>query len=98
MTQYASTSPYFSTPIKRFYLDTYVDRPVREDSGDRLIIIDDKYEFRPDLLAYDLYNDTRLWWVFYRRNMDVIKDPIFDFTAGKQIYVSSLEYITKALG
>jgi len=39
------------------------------------------------LLAYDLYNDTKLWWVFAQRNMDIIKDPIYDIEAGTTIFL-----------
>lgn len=97
MAEYSPKSPYFKTPIKRFYLDQYVDRPVNPDSGDRLIAVSDKYEHRPDLLAYELYGDTRLWWIFYRRNMNVLKDPIFGFVSGLQIYAPSRDYIMKVV-
>jgi hypothetical protein len=53
---------------------------------------------RPDLLAYDLYSDSRLWWVFAQRNSNRIKDPVFDFVAGTVIYIPQLPNLRSALG
>jgi hypothetical protein len=54
--------------------------------------------YRPDLLAYDLYGDAGLWWVFIQRNLDVLQDPILDFVPGTQIYICKLSELTQALG
>jgi hypothetical protein len=56
------------------------------------------YEYRPDLLAYDLYTDSRLWWVFANRNPNRLKDPYFDFVAGVQIYLPTINVIKQVLG
>jgi hypothetical protein len=53
---------------------------------------------RPDLLAYDLYSDSRLWWVFAQRNSNRLKDPVFDFVAGTGIYIPQLPNLRSALG
>jgi hypothetical protein len=53
---------------------------------------------RPDLLAYDIYGDSQLWWVFAVRNKDVLKDPIYDFVPGQTIYLPQLADIKTALG
>ena len=52
---------------------------------DDIYIIDARYHERPDLLAYDRYGSSRLWWVFALRNPDLIEDPIRDFKSGLQI-------------
>ena len=76
------SSPYYRTKIKDNYLDI-IDMPViKSSANDRYYTIESKYDRRPDLLAYDLYGDTRLWWVFVRRNMNKIQDPINDFRSG----------------
>ena len=49
-------------------------------------------------IAYDLYNNTKLWWVFAQRNMDVIKDPIYDLVAGIKIYIPQGPKLRQALG
>ena len=84
-TKYAQTSPYFETSKNAGYLDVIKDRPIPKQLDDQIIEINQTYQYRPDLLANDLYGDSGLWWVFAQRNMDIIKDPIYDFSAGTQI-------------
>jgi hypothetical protein len=50
------------------------------------------------LLAFDLYGDKDLWWVFAQRNMEILKDPVFDLIAGIQIYVPKGAALSKVLG
>lgn len=80
-------SPYSSTPIKNNYRDIMVKPFIETSLDDTEYIIEKKYEYRPDRLAHDIYGDESLWFVFQLRNMDVIKDPIFDFKTGKKIYI-----------
>jgi hypothetical protein len=96
--QYSDRSPWASTPITRNYLDVLRIRPVSSDSDDFLYTIQPQYNLRPDLLAHDLYGDSALWWVFIQRNLDTLQDPIFDFTAGTQIYIPKNSSLTEILG
>jgi hypothetical protein len=98
MANYNATSPYFKTSQDNGYLDTwsYVDLPVFVD--DILFEVTSNYEYRPDLLAYDLYGDVNLWWVFAVRNKSVIKDPVYDLEAGIQIYLPKMSTIETVLG
>ena len=51
------------------------------------------------MLAYDLYTDARLWWVFASRNPNLLgPDPYFNFTAGLGIYIPTLTTIQTVLG
>jgi len=50
-------------------------------------VISSKYHRRPDLMAYDLYGDANYWWIFTLINRSSIKDPLFDFTEGKEIFI-----------
>ena len=68
---------------------------VYKNVRDESYIIGHGYDQRPDLLAYKLYGSTRYWWVFALRNPDILKDPIRDFTAGKQIILPAEETISK---
>ena len=88
-----STSPYFNTPIKDFYLDLWKKREVPENANDKLLVIEPKYEGRPDLLSSDLYGTPRLWWVFAVRNMDILVDPVEDMKAGVDIFVPAKETV-----
>lgn len=97
MSAYSKSSPYYSTSLTNGYLDVlnFRDLPIEKD--DVIFEITNTYENRPDLLAYDLYQDVNLWWVFAVRNKSIIKDPVFDMTAGKKIYLPKLTTIKRAL-
>lgn len=98
MSNYTNTSPWFNTEIKNGYLNILSIRPVSAEPDDYLYTIDPQYNYRPDLLSYDLYNTPNLWWVFTQRNMDILKDPIFDFVAGTQIYIPKVTSLKTILG
>lgn len=80
---------YKNTPTTSFYLDVWNPVNIPRSIEDREIVIDPKYDRRPDLLSYDLYSDHTLWWVFSMYNKDILIDPIEDFSAGKVITVPS---------
>lgn len=94
---YGASSPYYKTKNRSFFLDRLEIRPVPAEADDILYEIEPQYENRPDLLAYDLYQDSKLWWVFIQRNMNVLGDPIYDFVAGTKIYLPQGKRIKQAL-
>jgi len=98
MAQYSSKSPYYSTSAGLGYLDVINYRPVPTSTDDILYTIPKIYEFRPDLLAYHLYNDVELWWVFSARNPTILQDPVFDMIVGVQIYLPQLTLMKTSLG
>lgn len=59
--------------------------------------IDSKYNNRPDLLAYEIYENSYLWWVFLLRNPDILKDPIRDFRTGVIIRIPSRGVVEEIL-
>ena len=73
-------------------------RPIPSEPDDFKYTIEGQYNNRPDLLAYDLYGNPKLWWVFVQRNMSVLKDPIYDFTPGTTIYIPKKSNLEKFLG
>jgi len=97
-TQYSDRSPWSITPITKNYLDVLSIRTVSAESDDFFYTIQPQYNLRPDLLAYDLYGDPALWWVFIQRNLDILQDPIFDFTAGTKIYIPKNSSLSAILG
>jgi hypothetical protein len=98
MAIYRPTSPWKDTPIENNYLSVLRIRPVSAESDDYLYTIEPQYTHRPDLLAYDLYQDSKLWWVFIQRNMNVLQDPIYDFVAGTKIYIPKGNALKQILG
>jgi hypothetical protein len=95
---YEKTSPYFDTNLNGSYLELLKLRDIPAQSDDILFTVSQQYSNRPDLLAYDLYNDARLWWVFAVRNKNIIKDPVFDMIPGQKIYLPKLSIINAVLG
>jgi hypothetical protein len=98
MSIYSKTSPYYLTNQTAGYLDVITWRNVPSEPDDILFTVTSSYQNRPDLLAYDLYADVNLWWVFAQRNPSIIQDPIFDFQAGVKIYLPKLSSMKKTLG
>jgi hypothetical protein len=97
MATYGKNSPWYDTPQNNLYLETLVYREIPINEDDAPYIIENQYRYRPDLLAYDLYGDPKLWWVFVVRNRNVLKDPIFDFEAGVTIYCPRKDDILEAI-
>jgi hypothetical protein len=95
---YSKSSPYYSTGKYGIFLDVMDPRSFPFQPDDVVYTIDRAYQYRPDLLAFDLYQDAALWWVFQMRNPNVITDPIGDFLAGISIRIPKKETLTKALG
>jgi len=95
---YSKSSPYYGTGMWGSFLDIWSSKTIPADVSDAVYQIDTAYAFRPDLLAYDMYKDANLWWVFTVRNPDVLKDPIFGFVPGKVIYVPTNIIVSRALG
>jgi hypothetical protein len=95
---YDSTSPYFTTGYTQFYLDVMVNRPIPKLPDDRQFLINQTYEYRPDLLAFDLYETATLWWVFYQRNPNTLIAPPLDFKAGTTIYLPKITTLRETLG
>jgi len=96
--EYRQDSPYAQTRMQGTYLDIYEPRLIPSYADDVLFTINATYQFRPDLLAYDLYSNQNLWWVFAVRNPNAIEDPIWDFRVGKKIYIPKQATLSKALG
>lgn len=96
---YPQTSPYNDSKIYNGqFLDVMINRDIPVDTSDVSWTVNATYHLRPDLLAHDLYDDSRLWWVFAQRNPNKLKDPLFDFTEGTTIFIPQLTNLKDALG
>jgi hypothetical protein len=98
MSTYNATSPYFTTGYTQFYLSPMVNRPIPKQSDDRVMKINQTYQYRPDLLAFDLYDTPTLWWVFYQRNPNTLVAPPLDFKAGVEIFLPKISTLRSSLG
>ena len=89
MAKYRQDSVYRNTnTINNQYLDVLdVNSIDVKNTITTSVTLEAKYNEKPDLLAYDLYGNAKLWWVFALFNQDKLKDPIIDFKAGMYILV-----------
>lgn len=87
--KYKTNSNYSQTPSTTRYLSLYNPRITQENLSQetKKVFIENKYNRRPDLLAFDLFGDSRLWWVIVHYNRDKLKDPINDLVPGLEIVV-----------
>ncbi len=99
MVQYTKSSPWHNTSFNQSGELGILDiRPVPAEDDDIYYTIESQYNYRPDLLAYDLYGTSKLWWVFAQRNMDTIKDPVYDFRVGTKIFLPKSSNLKQTLG
>jgi len=96
--EYSKYSPYYTTERFGSFLDILNFRTIPRSSQDVLFKITKFYEYRPDLLAADMYGKSSLWWVFAARNPNTIRDPVFDFSVGQKIYIPDVKTLTAVLG
>ena len=97
MAIYKKTSPWFITKQNTLYLELLTLRTIPTSDDDFKYVIENQYRHRPDLLAFDLYQDAKLWWVFAQRNRSILKDPIYDFSPGTTIFCPARANINIAL-
>lgn len=98
MAKYLTSSPYFNTEFYGEFLDVLTFRQIPKEVDDIVYTIKPQHALRPDLLAYDLYGDANLWWVFAVRNPNTIEDPIFDFQSGVTIFLPKSTTLKRVLG
>ena len=98
MAQYLKTSPFFSSRQNKINLEVLNYRDIPHEVNDHSYVIAKEFAYRPDLLAYDLYGDQNLWWVFQNRNPDTLVDGIFDFKEGTTIRLPKKSTLATALG
>lgn len=77
------------TGVYDIFLDISKLPSVPQGPSDEKYIIEAKYHNRLDLLAFDKYGSTRVWWVIALRNLDIIEDPTRDAPAGLEISLPS---------
>lgn len=95
---YASSSQYYNTDQTSWSLGLWRKTNIPLDVTDTIITLTSRYDYNPGLLAYELYGDQKLWWVFVILNPDVLIDPIYDFKSGLQIRYPSKSRLSNYIG
>lgn len=96
--EYSRSSPYFKSTIINNRMGVATLPRIPKLGDDVLVTLSEVYEYRPDLLSYDLYKTVNYWWVFAARNPSVIEDPVFDFVSGIRIYIPKQTTIERVIG
>jgi len=80
---------YANTPITDFYLDIAnfpsVASLVGNGSSTKYYVVSSRHQYRPDLLSYDIYGNSKYWWVLALLNRNQLQDPIRDLKTGMTI-------------
>ena len=63
--------------------------------NDTYLEVDDQYEGRPDLIAFDKYGDVHLWWVIALANN--LEDLPGDVAFGKLLRIPNKAYVESLL-
>lgn len=87
----SNDSLYAGTQVYNGFLTYYNPIEIPFDDTDYLITLTPEYNNKPGKLAYDLYGDEKLLWVFRYFNNDRIEDMIFDLKEGMTILVPTKE-------
>lgn len=95
---YTKTSPYGVTPQSSRFIGRYVHRQITAHESDQLITLSAKHEHKPEVLSQELYGSPEYYWVFMCRNMNIIRDPIWDFIPGITIAAPSMAHLKSILG
>jgi len=90
---YKQTSHLRNVTVINGYADIYNPPFTPDFTQTEELTLVQKYNRRPDLLAYELYDEAAYWWVFTLYNRNTIVDPINDFTTGKTIRVPTRGFI-----
>ena len=90
---YKHTSHLSKTPVINGYTQLYNPALTLDYSRTTLFTLTQKYNRRPDILAYELYDEAAYWWVFAVYNKNTIVNPINDFKTGLQIMIPDRSFI-----
>jgi hypothetical protein len=83
---YGERSFLRQTSINNFYLDVSKLPIINYTKGD-YVIVPPECENRIDLFSYQQFGTSRLWWIIALANADVIRDPIWDFKSGMEVFI-----------
>jgi hypothetical protein len=92
---YKKASPYYNTPQTSWYLSYYQGVPLGKDISDINLVVDSRYQHRPDILSFDLYGTPDYWWTFSVLNPDIIIDPIYDLKGNTNIYYATKDRLSR---
>lgn len=60
------------------------------------LISEEKYVNRPDAISYNVYGNSKYWWIIAMAND--IKDPFFEFHKGRKLKIPDLQLFKREIG
>jgi hypothetical protein len=89
---------YQNTKVVDFYLDRAVLPFAANFNAKDIVlhIVTPRQANRIDLVSYDLYGTSRLWWNIVLLNRDQLKDPIRSLKAGMILRVLSTDAVNRS--
>ncbi len=80
--RYANQTVVYYTERKLLTYKTYKKATYTTSQKDRFMVVNKYYEYRPDLVSFDVYGTPDFWWKVLEANN--IND-VFNFKAGLNI-------------
>jgi hypothetical protein len=90
---YKNTSHLSRTTVVNGYTQLYTPSMTPDYTKTTVFTLTQKYNRRPDILAYELYDEAAYWWVFAVYNKNTIINPINDFKTGLTLLVPKRSFI-----
>jgi hypothetical protein len=80
--RYAEQTVVYYTEKKLLTYNTYKKKNYQPNQKDKFMVVTKRYEYRPDLISYDMYGTPDFWWKIMEANG--ISD-VFNFKTGLNI-------------
>ncbi|BBM62151.1 TPA: baseplate wedge protein 53 [Escherichia coli] len=97
MSNYSQYSPYAKVK-QTWYLGYTLPRDIVPADTDDFYEIPLKYEYQPWRLAYEMYGNERLYYIFALLNPDILgEDPIYNFKSGVTIRIPANQRVQNYL-
>lgn len=82
-----------TTEVSNGKIEFWESRQFQESDDDKVYVIEEIFDRRPDKLAYVLYEDSRLWWIICQYNN--IIDVHDEFVTGKELLIPVKERVIR---
>lgn len=80
-----------TTEVNKDQVEFWERKIFQQSDEDKVYVIEEIFDKRPDKLAFVLYEDSRLWWVICQYNN--IIDVHDEFVTGKEILIPVKERV-----
>lgn len=86
---------YHTPGNKAKFFDFRLDFNKHDFKMTTFLIAAEKFVNRPDAISYEVYGNSKFWWIIAMAND--VKDPFFEFYKGRTLKIPNLEMIKNKL-